>query len=85
MLGTPEGCSIFLAEPCGLKDTHDTVLHARQAVISTPNERVKTRERHFACSKICPSGGLFRKFFEPKTIQVRKEDNFLLFFETHPP
>ena len=32
------------AEPCGLEDTHDTALHVHRAVVSTPNERAKTRE-----------------------------------------
>ena len=53
------------AEPCGLESTRDTVLHAHQAVVSTPTERTQTcKKKHV--QKICPSDGLFRSFERKK-------------------
>ena len=42
----------FSAEPCGPGNTHDTVLHAHQAVVSTPNERAYARETHSVISNV---------------------------------
>ena len=74
MLCALEGCSKNLfAEPCGLKDTHGTVLHVHRAVISNPNERAQTREHFSNLRKIYPSGGLFLRCEPKKAFKSRSE------------
>ena len=63
MLGALEGAAAKeIAKPCGLENTHDTVMHVHKLVVSTPSKRAHTRATILEVRKICPNDGLFRHF-----------------------
>ena len=37
---------LFFPKPCGLENTHDTVMDVHKLVVSTPNKRAQTRGSH---------------------------------------
>ena len=50
---------LLFAEPRGLEETCDAVLHVHQLVVYTPNSAGKVANHTFEVRKIRPSDGLF--------------------------
>ena len=64
----------FFAEPCGLENTHDAVMHVHQLVVSTPNESAHSRETHFRSSKDMPQRWLISPIWAEITSKLREKE-----------